>query len=285
MNKKAIVTGASRGIGRSIALKLAALGYDLAISYHSKEAEAAEVVEIIQHKYGRACYAFQASLEKRSEGRLFFDKAVEALGGLDLLVNNAGISLSETILDMKEETLDLLVDLEFKNCLLMMQAAARYMVKHEIRGNIINITSSRGMRAYPGTGMYGGVKAGLMHASESIALDLAPYGIRVNNVAPGCIQVRTRERLDEKTPAYIEVIEKLGPKVPIGRIGQPEDVANAVAFLASDEASYITGISLRTDGGLILPGMPEVENPNYYTRGWGWRPSEFAKHLNEKNKP
>ena len=131
------------------------------------------------------CFYFQASLEQEGAGAELLEKSVEALGGLDLLVNNAGVTRFENILDLTAEVFDLLFHLDFKNYILMMQAAARYMVKNKIRGSLINITSSRGERAYAGDFLYGGLKAGLNRAIQSIALDLAPYGIRVNNVAPG----------------------------------------------------------------------------------------------------
>ena len=138
----------------------------------------------------------------------------------------------------------------------MMNYAGAYMKEHGIQGNIINVTSSRGERAYPEDGLYGALKAGLNRAIQSFALDVAEYGIRVNNVAPGAIRVRTRqERIaDGNNPDFWD---ELGTRIPLKRCGLPEDVANAVSFLASDKASYITGITIRVDGGLILPGPPE----------------------------
>lgn len=282
MRKRAIVTGGSRGIGRGIALELAARGYDIALSYRSMAKEAQQVAEEIRSTYGVRCFVYQASLEENGAALTLFQNAVQDLGGVDLLVNNAGRTVIENILDLKPENVDLLLNLELRTCLLLTQAAARHMVEHGIHGSIINITSSRGERAYPCDGVYGGVKAALARATESIALDLAPYGIRVNCVAPGSIQVRTAETLGEKSVSYLETIEKLEKKIPLGRIGQPEDVAKAVAFLASEDASYITGITLRVDGGLILPGMPERSIPGTDDHGWGWRQSGFAKTMNDR---
>lgn len=138
-----------------------------------------------------------------------------------------------------------------------MQAAAIQMVRAKISGSIINITSTRAERAYPCDAVYGGVKAALNRASQSAALDLAPYGIRINCVAPGAIAVRSKEYLRKLNLIPVDFWDELGTRIPLGRSGTPEDIANAVAFLASDQASYITGEILRVDGGLILPGMPE----------------------------
>lgn len=181
------------------------------------------------------------------------------LGGLDLLVNNAGLTIFESLQNIQEETLDLLINLDFKNYILMMREAANYMIASGTKGNIINITSSRGEQSYPEDGLYGGLKAGLNRAICSFALDVSQYGIRINNVAPGAIRIRTREELIEGgNVAMADFWDELGNRIALGRSGLPEDIGHAVAFLASDKASYITGTTLRVDGGLILPGMPEM---------------------------
>lgn len=259
MSKKAIVTGASRGIGKGIAMCLAAEGYDLAISYASKKEEAEKVAEQIRETYHTRCLIYQASLQEKGVGKALFDQAVSDLGGLDLLVNNAGLTIFESLQEIKEETLDLLINLDFKNYILMMREAANYMIAGGIKGSIINITSSRGEQSYPEDGLYGGLKAGLNRAIRSFALDVSQYGIRINNVAPGAIRIRTREELIEGgNVAMADFWDELGTRIALGRAGLPEDIGQAVAFLASDRASYITGMTLRVDGGLILPGMPEM---------------------------
>lgn len=259
MSKKAIVTGASRGIGKGIAMCLAAEGYDLAISYASKKEEAEKVAEQIRETYHTRCLIYQASLQEKGAGKALFDQAVSDLGGLDLLVNNAGLTIFESLQEIKEETLDLLINLDFKNYILMMREAANYMIASGTKGNIINITSSRGEQSYPEDGLYGGLKAGLNRAIRSFALDVSQYGIRINNVAPGAIRIRTREELIEGgNVAMADFWDELGNRIALGRSGLPEDIGQAVAFLASDRASYITGMTLRVDGGLILPGMPEM---------------------------
>ena len=259
MSKKAIVTGASRGIGKGIAMCLAAEGYDLAISYASKKEEAEKVAEQIRETYHTRCLIYQAALQEKGAGKALFDRAVADLGGLDLLVNNAGLTIFESLQEIKEETLDLLINLDFKNYILMMREAANYMIASGTKGNIINITSSRGEQSYPEDGLYGGLKAGLNRAICSFALDVSQYGIRINNVAPGAIRIRTREELIEGgNVAMADFWDELGNRIALGRSGLPEDIGHAVAFLASDKASYITGMTLRVDGGLILPGMPEM---------------------------
>ena len=259
MRKKAIVTGASRGIGKGIAMCLAEEGYDLAISYVSKKEEAEKVAEQIRETYHTRCLIYQAALQEKGAGKALFDRAVADLGGLDLLVNNAGLTIFESLQNIQEETLDLLINLDFKNYILMMREAANYMIASGTKGNIINITSSRGEQSYPEDGLYGGLKAGLNRAICSFALDVSQYGIRINNVAPGAIRIRTREELIEGgNVAMADFWDELGNRIALGRSGLPEDIGHAVAFLASDKASYITGTTLRVDGGLILPGMPEM---------------------------
>ena len=150
----------------------------------------------------------------------------------------------------------------------MMRGASSYFVKNKIKGNIINITSSRGQRAYPEDGIYGGLKAGLNRAIESFALDMASYGIRINNVAPGAIRIRSNEELSNQNDIPIDFWDKLGSRIPLERCGTPDDIAQAVIFLASEKASYITGVTLRVDGGLILPGMPEIVEQGAEAGSW-----------------
>ena len=161
-----------------------------------------------------------------------------------------------------------MLNLDLLNYLVLSSKAARYMKAHEVKGCIINITSSRAERAYPGDCVYGGIKAAVNRASQSMALDLAPYGIRVNCVAPGAICIRTPEEIKAEGRTELEGFwESLGERIPMGRNGTPKDIGRAVVFLASENAAYITGEVLRVDGGLILPGMPEkIENDK---NAWG----------------
>lgn len=274
-NKKAIVTGGSKGIGAGIVRKLSASGYDVVFSYRTHSEDAYALVNEMTEQFGTKCACFPAQLETPGEGKAFFGRAVEFLGGLDLLVNNAGVTKFESIVDLTEKTLDYMINLDFRNYVILMHEASRFMAKHGIRGAIVNITSSRSQRAYPSDGIYGGLKAALNRAIESFALDVAPYGIRINNVAPGAIRIRSQEEvaaLGAEIP--VDFWDKLGNIIPLERSGLPEDIANAVAFLASDQASYITGITVRVDGGLILPGMPEVRTPGVDDHGWGYTKKE-----------
>lgn len=268
--KKAIVTGASRGIGKGIALALAREGYDVAISYATKAAEAEALAAYLRDAFQARCYPFQASLDRAGEATCFFQQATESLGGLDLLVNNAGVTIFESLLELREETLDVLINLDLRTCLVLMSQAARLMVANHTAGNIINITSTRARQTYRMDAVYGGVKAAIERATRSAALELAAYGIRVNIVAPGAVCVRSQEEIreiSENSPGdflarHPDFWETLGKKVPLGRAGTPADIAEAVLYLASDKASYVTGATLCIDGGLTLPGIPEYDEDN-----------------------
>ncbi|GIQ68965.1 SDR family NAD(P)-dependent oxidoreductase [Xylanibacillus composti] len=257
--KAAIVTGASRGIGRGTALKLAEHGYDLVITHLNEQEEAEAVAEEIVSKHGGRCHIVQCDLSESGSARNVMEQAVRAYGRIHVLVNNAGASKFDEIKKMPLDVLNYLMKLNFRAPMQMIQLVSNHMIEHGIAGAIVNIASSRAERAYPTDAIYGGMKAALVRATESIALELAPHGIRINNISPGAIQVR-----DEMQPFY----EALGKKIPLGRGGVPSDVGSAVVWICSEEASYITGVNLRVDGGLILPGMPERLDVNPED-GWG----------------
>ena len=252
MTKAAFITGASRGIGAGIARTLAEQGYDLAITYSSKEEEARELQREVE-AMGRRCFVYQASLEERDVPEAVTKQAIRDLGRIDTLVCNAGLTRLESLMQLTDEIFDLLVNLNFRAYVYCSRTIARHMIKHGIRGSIIYISSTHGSRAYQRDGMYGALKAALNRIVESFALDLAPYGIRINSVAPGATQVRFGE--DLKRGNWYDAI---GPRIPLGRVGQPNEIGEAVAFFADEARSgYITGQTLRIDGGLIIPGMPE----------------------------
>lgn len=258
--KCALVTGGSHGIGQGIAVALARDGYDVAITYRTRPEGAQETQELVE-KEGRRCIAIQADLAEPDASQTVVDAAVAGLGHLDLLVCNAGRTEFRSILNITREQIDALYSLDYRSYLLTCGAAARHMVLNGIRGNIIFITSSRGSRAYPEDMLYGGIKAALERSCESIALDLSPYGIRVNCVAPGAT-----EKVDMEHP----VPTSMDPIIPLGRKATPLEIGQAIVYLCSEAGSYITGVTLRLDGGLILAGAPEsmVDRANWINPDW-----------------
>ena len=286
--KKALITGGEYGMGRGIALVLAEEGYDIAFSYFpdvQNDEKAVETTKKLLEEKGAHCWAFAADLSQKQAAEQLFEQAVEAMQGIDLLVNNAGVNIPLPIQDLTEENFDYLMALDLRAYVMLMHYASRYMIDHQIKGNIVNISSSRGERAYPNAGIYCGIKAGLNRMTEAFALDLSGYGIRVNNVSPGATRIRTKDELldmtdgsntdyfwreifrDDPSAVDEDFWDALGHKIPLGRSGLPSDIGNAVVFLCYDKAEYITGITLRVDGGLILPGMPEDAG----IEGSGWR--------------
>jgi glucose 1-dehydrogenase len=257
--KKALVTGGSRGIGKGIAITLASHGYDIAITHLDEKVEAEQVAQTIEQDYGVKCCVYQADLTSPNAAGEIVEKSIQDLGNIDVLVNNAGLSKFYKMTEVGASDIDYLYNLNFRAPLLAMQSAAKHMIERRIRGSMVNITSTRAERAYPVDAVYGGLKAALKRAVESIAIEFAPYGIRVNCVAPGATKVR-----DGRQDFY----DALGEKIPLGRMGTPTDIGNAIVWLSSEQASYITGTTVKVDGGLILPGMPEdvSRNPG---DGWG----------------
>lgn len=259
-----LVTGGSRGIGSGIVKTFAQAGYDVFFTYASA-AEEAEKTREEAAAFGVRVFCIQASLERHEEPERVVKAAIQALGRIDVLVNNAGRTIRDSILELEDENLDMLLNLDFRAYARMVTFVSRHMVKHGIHGAIVSVTSTRSGRAYPKDGIYGGMKAALNRATESWALDLAPYGIRVNVVAPGAIQVRYNPEADAR---YAE----LAPRIPLGRQGFPADIGQAALFLADNErAGYITGVTLKVDGGLVLPGMPE------FSGGGSWNDPPVEK--------
>ncbi len=280
MGKTAVVTGGSHNIGQGIAIVLAEHGYDVAITYNNRKEGALETQAEIE-KLGRKCFVYQASLENPKVPDEIVARAHKDLGHIDLMVCNAGNGgFRGSILTVTPEKVDEVYSVNFRNYILSAGAAARYMVKDNIAGSIIFITSSRAEMAYPDDYLYGGFKACVKRACESMALDLSAYNIRVNCVAPGATWTPRPGMEDRlKSPFVTE-------SIPLHRVGTPRDNGEAVAFLASDKASYITGVTVRVDGGLILPGMLEGYDKIPWVRQ-EWRDkiaAEFAdwKFLDEQ---
>jgi NAD(P)-dependent dehydrogenase (short-subunit alcohol dehydrogenase family) len=265
--RKAFVTGGSRGIGRGIAKVLAKEGYDVAITYNTKLDEAKSLAAEIE-QLGRKCFYYQASLEQDDVPEKVTKRAIEDLGGIDLLVCNAGVTRHNSLLTVDRESIDFLYKLDYRSYILCSKVAANYMVDNKIKGNIIFISSTRGIRAYPEDCLYGSLKAALNRAVESMALEMSHYGIRVNCVAPGATANRGNYTMEELTKSNI------AKKIPAGRFGTPEEVGYLVEYLASDKAEYITGVTIKIDGGLILPGMPE---DNSEEAGYGWSKMRFKQ--------
>jgi 3-oxoacyl-[acyl-carrier protein] reductase len=238
------VTGASRGIGRAIALRLAAEGASVAVNYNGSEAKAAEVVEQIRAAGGTA-FAVQANVADASSVAAMFETVLKEFGNLDILVNNAGITSDGLLIGMKEEQFDRVVDTNLKGAYLCMQLAAKRMIRQR-SGRIISISSYSGIHGNAGQANYSASKAGVIGLTKSAARELGSRGITVNAIAPGYIDTDMTAVLSDK------VKEAILAEIPLKRIGTPEDIAAAAAFLAGDDASYITGQVLEVGGGMGL---------------------------------
>jgi 3-oxoacyl-[acyl-carrier protein] reductase len=242
--KTALVTGASRGIGRAIAIGLAAAGADVAINYSGSEAAAAETVKEVE-ALGRKAIMIKANVGKAAEFDEMVAKTLETFGKLDILVNNAGITRDNLIMRMKESEFDEVIETNLKGVFNGLKAVTRSMMKQRA-GRIINISSVVGVLGNAGQANYVASKAGVIGLTKSAAKELASRGITVNAVAPGFIE----SDMTDKIPADIR--EKMLGEIPMGRMGRPEDIASAVVYLASDAASYMTGQTIHVDGGMYM---------------------------------
>jgi NAD(P)-dependent dehydrogenase (short-subunit alcohol dehydrogenase family) len=253
MSKKVLITGASRGIGRGIALRLASQGYDVAFTYHTEEEDAKSLKQEIE-SLGQKGFYYQANLQEPDVPTRVTEQAIKDLGGLDALVCNAGKARFSTIQNLDPAMMEFMYGLNYRSYVLASKVAANHMVSHHIPGRIIFISSSRGERAYRNDAIYGSLKAALNRMVQSLAIELAEHGITVNSVAPGATATRNNYTVEELKKGWAS------PLIPMGRMGKPDDVAGLVSYLVSDEASYITGVTIRVDGGLILYGPNEDLN-------------------------
>jgi glucose 1-dehydrogenase len=264
--KAALVTGASSGIGQGTAIVLAKHGYDLAITY-GRNADGAQLTKVEIEKLGRRCFVYQAFLEKENVAEEIVRRGRGDLGALTLLVNNAGRDSRNSILTATREDLQNIVDTNFIGYLVAAGEAARIMVRDGVAGSIHFVTSTRGESAHPDDFVYGGIKAAINRAAQSLAMELGLYNIRVNCIAPGATRVRpNRPPVDAKPGELINgrPYYPIEDAIPLHRMGVPADTGELVAFLASDKATYITGMVIRVDGGLVLPGQPEGYAPSYW---------------------
>ena len=246
-DKIAIVTGASRSIGRGIALALAKEGCAVVVNYSKSQGEAEEVVKEILELGGEAL-AVQCDVSKRQDVERMFTRAIETYGKVDILVNNAGVAKGGSILETTDEVWDLHMAINLKGVFLCTQVAARHMVERKY-GKIVNISSNSGFGiAMDGETSYAVSKAGVIQLTKSTSYELGPYGINVNCVAPGAVDtVMLRGNRTEE--AYEEKLRGRRDRASLGIVGKPEDIANAVLFFASDKSHYITGKTLLVDGG------------------------------------
>ncbi len=244
IEKSALVTGASRGIGKAIALALAAKGYAVALNYAGNAAAADAVKAEIEAAGGKA-FTIQGDVSKAEDVDRIFKTVKDEFGGLDVLVNNAGITRDGLLIRMKEESWDAVLDTDLKSTFLTTKAAAQMMMRKK-KGAIVNIASVVGLMGNAGQANYAAAKAGVIGLTKACAKELAPRNVRVNAVAPGFIATDMTDVIPEKNK------EMMLQSIPLGRMGQAEDVASAVCFLASDDASYITGQVLKVDGGMVM---------------------------------
>ncbi len=243
-DKVAIVTGGTRGIGRAIALKLADHGANIVINYRNSDKEAEELKAILEEK-GVKVLTVKCDISNFEDSKNLMDKCKEVFGKIDILVNNAGITKDTLIMRMKEEDFDNVIDVNLKGTFNCAKHASAIMLKQRF-GKIINMTSVVGIAGNAGQVNYAASKSGVIGLTKSLAKELGSRGITVNAVAPGFINTDMTASLSEK------VKEEASKNIPLKRLGDPEDVANLVGFLASDAANYITGQVINVDGGMVM---------------------------------
>jgi NAD(P)-dependent dehydrogenase (short-subunit alcohol dehydrogenase family) len=246
LGKTAIVTGAAAGNGRAIALRFAEEGADVVVA-DVAEPGARQTARQIED-LGRQALVTGADVSRAADVQRMVRQSVDAFGHIDILVNNAGIETHAAFLDLAEEDWDRVLDINLKGPYLCAQAVARHMVEREIQGSIVNIASINSEVAFAGQAHYVASKGGVRMLTKAMAVELAPYGIRVNAIGPGVIDTT----MSAASLGKPEVREWMMDRIPLKRIGQPRDVANAVLFLASEEASYMTGTIIFVDGGWLI---------------------------------
>ena len=245
-NKAAIVTGSDSGIGRAIALELARQGAAVTINYHKNEDAANATKKEIEDAGGRA-QTIQADVSNLADIQKLVDGTVAAFGRLDILVNNAGMETRTSTLDTTEHQFDMVIAIDLKSAFFGVQLAAKQMIKQGGGGRIINISSIHEDWPMPGNSPYCAAKGGVRMLTRTAGVELAPHGITVVGVAPGAVHTP----IDEVTLADPAAKAKLESAIPLGRVAEPAEIANLVAFLASDGASYGTAATYTVDGGMM----------------------------------
>ena len=243
-DKVAIVTGASRGIGRAIALELAEKGADVVVNYANNTKKAEEVTQKIE-EIGRKSLCLKADIRDEKQMKEMVKEVIGTFGRVDILVNNAGVTNDNLIMRMKEDAFDEVVDTNLKGVFNCTKAVSRQMMKQKA-GKIINVASIVGMTGNPGQANYVAAKAGVIGLTKTTALEFASRNILVNAVAPGFITTEMTDVLtDEQKDSMLDMI-------PLNKLGKAEDVAKVVRFLASDDANYLTGQTIHIDGGMVM---------------------------------
>jgi 3-oxoacyl-[acyl-carrier protein] reductase len=242
--KVALVTGASRGIGREIALELAREGANVVVNYSGSEAKANEVVDEIK-SMGREAVAIQCNVADSDSVQSMVKETISHFGTLDILVNNAGITKDNLLMRMKENEWDDVININLKGVFLCTKAVTRQMMKQR-SGRIINISSIVGVSGNPGQANYVAAKSGVIGLTKTAARELAPRGITVNAIAPGFISTDMTDQLPE------DVRNEMLKQIPLNRFGNPKDIAKVVSFMASESSSYMTGQTLHIDGGMVM---------------------------------
>lgn len=242
--KAAIVTGASRGIGREIALLLAQEGARVAVNYSGSKDKADDVVQLITDSGGEA-FAIQADVSNADSVKAMVDQTLETFGSIDILVNNAGITRDNLLMRMKDDEWDDVININLKGVFLCTKGVTRQMMRQRA-GKIVNVASIVGVSGNPGQANYVAAKAGVIGFTKTVAKELASRNVNVNAVAPGFITTDMTDALNE------EVKNQMLTAIPLGKLGSPADVAKTVAFLLSDDAAYITGQTIHVDGGMVM---------------------------------
>jgi NAD(P)-dependent dehydrogenase (short-subunit alcohol dehydrogenase family) len=245
-NKKALITGSSRGIGKAIALRLAQEGVTVGIHYRENKAEAEKVLEAIESQGGKG-YIFQADLQETTQAIRLGEDAWKTMQSIDFLINNAGVSYKKHFLDTTEADFDYFNQINFKSTFFLTQTIAKKMVINQIEGSIYTLTSVNALRSGLGLSAYGATKGALETLMKGVALELAPHNIRANTLVVGAIETDMNAAVWQNP----DLLKEVNEGIALGRFGQPEEIANVVASLLQSD-TYLTGASITIDGGLLL---------------------------------